>query len=444
MNNLRAKLAGSDWKGLLENASDVLKSKPQSVAAMCYKGEALRGLGRHREALQCFEEALQLNSLSKWAALRKFESLLDLSEDELAISYIQNAVNAGEISTDSYVIRAVIDRLSFSPYQNVAMNLNQLRLSLVQNQSGVRKCIVIQVFNKPDTTYLLIDALSRCRGINEYNILIVQDSAIGSPKEDMHREQVNEVYRVIIREMQKLREACLTVSFAVPPRNLGTCGACQFGIQKAMEYNDYIVFIEDDVVLAPDAIEWFNFAYSKLSVSEDTLIACAESIFFNRKVEPDADAEAKIRAIAHEIQAERMYDYLSFAPSSCFASTSNKLKEFLGIRGLPRGDTALSYYMKENNFRCLMPVVPRGKDIGMHHERGYSVGTHGLAGVQNKKNTYFVSSETLAEAMVKMNISRSAFMSLTCHFDLSRKILDKVYSRHQANGGEEFGCDGHD
>ena len=57
------------------------------------------------------------------------------------------------------------------------------------------------------------------------------------------------------------------------------------------------------------------------------------------------------------------------------------------------GEGVLNDAIRKNKWKCIFPVVPFAKDIGMLHEHGWSVAWHGEGGVREIKNVYLLADE---------------------------------------------------
>jgi hypothetical protein len=107
-------------------------------------------------------------------------------------------------------------------------------------------CITLTLWRRPDYTRQCLDALSRCAGIENYTILI----GINPDPETLVE------LRGIAESISFARE----VVVAVRPSNIG-CNANKYWLlDKAFQFSDYVIQLEDDNIFAPDALRYFEWA----------------------------------------------------------------------------------------------------------------------------------------------------------------------------------------
>ena len=256
-------------------------------------------------------------------------------------------------------------------------------------------CLIIQVFVKLDTLKGLLDSLLTCRGIGNLNVLIWQDGYIGSRKEDEYAQKSREVRLFIENESIKYSSSFASLDFVSNDENLGTCATCRAAVDYASGRFEKLIFTEDDSIFATDAIEWFDAALSLPEFQSPQVWAVSgESIFFDARgnaLPPGYSSLA--RDFVMEERLVNAFQKLKFVPSTCFATTSEKWKEFSVTRGQPLGDVDVCKRCEKEDKYCIFPIVPRVKDIGMLHPDGYSVLIHTAANVKSIKSTYLMSSD---------------------------------------------------
>ena len=102
----------------------------------------------------------------------------------------------------------------------------------------------MSLYNRPAYTKQVLDALVRCKGIEEYKLLIHIDPGCA--------------------EVVKIAEACpLNKQIILNQTRLG----CSENILKALShgfaYADFVIHCEDDILYAPDALKYFEFMNAK-------------------------------------------------------------------------------------------------------------------------------------------------------------------------------------
>lgn len=110
------------------------------------------------------------------------------------------------------------------------------------------KLISMTMFRRPEYAKRVLEALSKCDGIEDYTLVISID---GSP---MHPG---------IRDLCRLfRESCIVDKIIILPANqqLGCNRNTKRVLNIGFGIADYVIHVEDDVVLAPDALRYFEWA----------------------------------------------------------------------------------------------------------------------------------------------------------------------------------------
>ncbi len=252
--------------------------------------------------------------------------------------------------------------------------------------------IAIQAFSKADTILATLNSVVRCRGSENYDLLILQDGCFGSKRTEKYREARADTTRAIEAWAVANCQHFLSLSFQQADQNHGPYAIAERVINKAFETSKSVIFSEDDVIFEEDAIQWFERALSHPGFLHPAVWAVAgEAKFFDAK--RHAPSPKEIRRALDVARSKRLIDrfvYYDFLPSSCFATTRHKWAEFGKTRGAPNGDRDVNLRCRAEGKVCLWPVVARCRDIGMHHPLGYTVRWTG-ANHATTKNSYVVS-----------------------------------------------------
>jgi hypothetical protein len=111
------------------------------------------------------------------------------------------------------------------------------------------KVITLCLWRRPKYTREVLNALRNCRGIGDYLLLIQQDGA--DDRGDVGQSEV--------------RAICEKIDFA-PARIVSESEhlGCNMNTRRALatgfRYADYVIHIEDDIQVAPDALQYFEWA----------------------------------------------------------------------------------------------------------------------------------------------------------------------------------------
>ena len=257
-----------------------------------------------------------------------------------------------------------------------------------------RFALVIQCFVKLDTLTALCASLLECRGHDEIDVLFWCDSPVGNTRAPYAPLQAK-VYEFITGFARDQASDFASIEVKVNETNKGTCRTCEIAMTYALERHDHAIFSEDDTTFAADALDWFKASIETEAFRSERVWAVAgESIFFNAQGKAVVD-RVKADAIGI-VEAENLIDKfieVTFLPSTCFMTSVAKWKQFASTRGQPLGDMDVNARCQAEGRTCVMPVVPRVRDVGMLHDLGFSVSIHTVAGVNELKNTYLTSDD---------------------------------------------------
>jgi len=128
--------------------------------------------------------------------------------------------------------------------------------------------IVVFVFNRPEHTRLMLQSLSECKNIEDYNIFVFQDG----PRDDSDINKIEQVQAVL-----EAYRAALSLQLTPMPSNLGLAESVISGVSKVLlNYTSVIVF-EDDLVLNPSTLNFLKQAISLMKSNSTIFSASAYS-----------------------------------------------------------------------------------------------------------------------------------------------------------------------
>jgi hypothetical protein len=144
------------------------------------------------------------------------------------------------------------------------------------------KIITCCFWRRPKYTRRVLDALRCCPGIHEYTLLIQQDGAD-------HRGDVGQ---------SEVRSICERINFA-PCRivseseHLGCNQNTRRALATGFRHADYVIHIEDDIQVAPDALQYFEWAKQFGSDRSVFVASIWEWPAFGRRLTPAEDTHVK-------------------------------------------------------------------------------------------------------------------------------------------------------
>ena len=164
-------------------------------------------------------------------------------------------------------------------------------------------------------------------------------------------------------------------------------------IIKGIIFNcDYFVYMEDDLILSNNFLEYNIFALQNLLTPSNICVA-SESIFFRNHLGDSAKHHIKdAKKLIKDLDLEKYYTTFNFLPSSAFGSDLTRWKLIKTVRGnkSPTGATLCNPLFKEKGYNSIQPIVPRCNDVGMHDDLGFSHLYHKKENIP-QKNTYLLS-----------------------------------------------------
>jgi hypothetical protein len=259
------------------------------------------------------------------------------------------------------------------------------------------KTIVISVFVKDDLIQAQIINLLQLEKLDEYKVVFYQDNTLKSPKYDSpnYAQKLDNVKAIIENNLHRFHNA----KFFRNDTNIYPFGMCKKSIDHAFIDSDYVIFMEDDVFLAKNALIWFNYFYDNKILTWDTYkFVTGESVFYDTTNMTKTPSDTELDTIKADITKNSYQQYYieldNFITSSIFATTKSIWNtEIRDTRGMRNGANALNDLINKHKWKSIFPVVPFAKDIGMLHNDGWSVAWHEVKGVKEIKNTYLLADE---------------------------------------------------
>ena len=244
---------------------------------------------------------------------------------------------------------------------------------------GLKGTLAVQAFNKADSIVATLESIARCDGSQKYDLVLLPDGCVGSKRIEIYSAARTDTNRAIEAWLDTNRTRFRSAFFKQLDRNHGPCEVARRVIDWAFETGDFVIFSEDDLIFEKDAIRWFEKVLTHPGfLRSEVWSAAAESKFFDAKRHVPSSADiARALEVARRQKLINRFVYFGFVPSSCFATTNVKWKEFGNTRGLAKGDRDVNLRCRDEAKVCLWPVVARCRDVGMHHPLGHSVRCRG-------------------------------------------------------------------
>ncbi len=117
------------------------------------------------------------------------------------------------------------------------------------------KIITLSLYNREDYTFHVLNHLSKCNGIETYTIIPVIDHDNKSGRNQA--EMTSLLYAATCQTKLKIDQPRYQQSNVGCNANIFTC------LNIGFKVTDYLIHIEDDIILAPDALQYFEWCRTK-------------------------------------------------------------------------------------------------------------------------------------------------------------------------------------
>ncbi len=348
--------------------------------------------GLAADGLPVIERGLSFAPTSHWGNKILFDALLAVGEVEQAYKRYGAFIdthNDIESAKDWYV-----ERTAELGLLDVAAAMNEKRSVIKDIPRRSRFALGIQCFAKVDTLEKVFSSILNLDNSEDVSLVILQDSLNNTSQSDRYAEGHKKVENLISKYVGALQEKFFSVECLRNKTNLGTAPTCRRLIDHICDGYDGFLFIEDDCVLSPSALDWtrFNLA-NTVSVEGPWFVTCESSFFDKEHRLLDKVTKARLEAIANLNSIKNAFMLSDFVNSTCFSTTSEIWKICASYRSFTRGPESLTRFVRTKGMKTISPIVPRCADIGMLHELGYSVARMGLENVRERKETFIMPDE---------------------------------------------------
>lgn len=289
------------------------------------------------------------------------------------------------------VLRGLIESLVENKRFDEAASYNDIRAVSI-NTIENNMCVAIQCFNKPALLKNTLESLLSCNNKDMVSVVILQDSYIESNYKKNYEQGYKETREVIKSFLPKLYDEFENVALLNNEKNRGTAPSCRALLDYSFNNHKAVMFIEDDFILSQDALFWAKHLIKDKIGAGDCYFGSCESVFFDSKGLPlESDILERLTLLSKSSELSNKFIAESFVPSTCFITTREIWNKCSSIRGSIKGPESLNSWLNMHGKKTILPVVPRGYDVGMLDENGYSVAMLGKGNVKETKTTYLTS-----------------------------------------------------
>jgi len=239
--------------------------------------------------------------------------------------------------------------------------------------------IGIQTFVKLDTLQKLVKSLFQCDGVDKYKIIFFIDSINNCLYKDRSRWiEKNRQVQQYLENIAQLHN----VELYSPANNVGCYQGCQQLIDRCMNYSDYVIFLEDDVILGAKALLYYEHVYKQyLQFNTYSCIETVCSSTWRQHATPE-----RILSIQNSNNRNSIFqnlEVINWLHSYEFAITKQAWSQYREIRGSPRGDVLLGYEFQKQKKYTILPSIGRSCRIGYNHTDGFSTYHNQVSNIPN-------------------------------------------------------------
>lgn len=221
----------------------------------------------------------------------------------------------------------------------------------------------------------VIQALAAADGANEYTILISIDGYNKTDFEGFKYLPNFEKYSNLIEIAKKYQENVELTGFPfkqvevrIASTNLGYAKNKRQALEWGFEKSDYVIFIEDDIVVAPDALRWFESHYQNGVIHNDerlALVSCYGYAFPQTIRENDLPTHLLDLGLVEELGLLDVYHPHNWHTPWGWA-TWRSVWDKLQLKNWSGNVIDLGQIIREKKMYEFLPVVGRCDNVGSH------------------------------------------------------------------------------
>lgn len=219
----------------------------------------------------------------------------------------------------------------------------------------ITKILAIQCFVKYDTTKILLDHLSKCYDKENYIVVFGIDSHINMPYKNREHWIENNKKVLDLVDQYALQHLHKDTIILKNEYNLGAYQTCYKLINYCMELSDFVIFIEDDIILGKDALVFYHEVFL-LNQQDERMFAVSSS--------------GGISQSQTDLFTLKKFNWIGSAEFGIEKKIWQKYGQIRGKR--PHGDVEFGQACRSNNMYTICPLVQRSCRIGIHHPDSFS------------------------------------------------------------------------
>lgn len=241
------------------------------------------------------------------------------------------------------------------------------------------KILAIQCFVKYDTLKIVLENLLRCYNKEKYTVVFGLDSCQNMPYQNRSSwlENNKKILELITNyKKQKYHKDTIILK---NEKNLGCYQTCYKLINYAMDLSEFVIFIEDDVLLGRDSLIFYEKAFDIFSNDEKLFAVSSSAVSIHEKKEKNLFKLQKC----------------NWVPSFQFGLCKKVWQKYGKNRGNgPQGDIDFGFDCRNNDMYTLCPKISRSLRIGINHPDSYTGYYHNNIDLNyNINNNYEIDSD---------------------------------------------------
>jgi|LakMenEpi03Aug12_release.lakeMendotaPanAssembly.Ray.scaffolds.fasta_scaffold217030_2 hypothetical protein len=221
--------------------------------------------------------------------------------------------------------------------------------------------IGIQCFVKIDTLQDLLASLEKCIGKEKYTLVFFIDNTHNmSYNNRSHWYAANKhVINYIYSYKEQKKYLYKNIIIKLSNNNVGPYKGAKILIDECFQHSDYVIFTEDDAVLAKDYLLFYETLY--------------ESFIKDDQKAYGGSALSTCRNIEKNIEDWHLIQKVHWLNCTEFAVPRHIWEKFGYLRGEVVGDRKFAEAVKPNGYYSYYPIIDRFYKSGINHPDAFTI-----------------------------------------------------------------------
>jgi tetratricopeptide (TPR) repeat protein len=277
---LRLMVEACKWQEIVVATESLTSAQASQPGYSFYRGMALTKLDRVSEAVEQIHHGLSLDPSSRWGNKLLFDVMRSSGKITEAFKGFSEFIDSqqGLESEKAWYVQHAAELSLF----DIAAAMNQRREVICSVPPRPKYALALQCFCKADTLDQVFSSLCKLDRATAYALVILQDSEASSNDYHRYAGACEDVRAVISKWHSRLVNSFASVECMANRSNLGTAPSCRRLIDYVTQVYEGFLFIEDDCILAPSALDWSTYHIENTISSTGPAFVTCESSYFDK------------------------------------------------------------------------------------------------------------------------------------------------------------------